>query len=447
MRPSNPRIEELKEELIAACLKSQDDISSVRPPKPELKKEYATYIERLEAARGAPLWFPYLGTGRGCGPLVELLDGSVKYDFITGIGVHFFGHSHPKILKACIDGALSDISAQGNLQQNDDQNQLMQKFVAISGLDHVFLTTSGSMAVENGLKIAFQKKQPASRIIAFEGCFCGRTLATSTISDKPGYRVGLPPTLSVDYIPFFDHNDPKGSLNRAMAALEKILFRYPKQHAAMLFELVQGEGGFWPGTAEFFRPLMEKLKSEGILVLVDEVQTFGRTSDFFAFQHFGLQDLVDIVTIGKLSLVCATLYRKDLAPKSGLLSQTFTGATSQIKASLAILDMLEHGFFGPNGKNSAINAHFVKKMEAMRKKYPEKIKGPYGIGALCAFTPLDGTQSEVVRFVKTLFENGVMSFITGGHPTRCRFLMPVGVVSVEDIDNVLLIVEETLRCM
>jgi 4-aminobutyrate aminotransferase-like enzyme len=103
------------------------------------------------------------------------------------------------------------------------------------------------MANENALKIAFQKNAPASRVLAFEGGFCGRTLALSQITDRPAYRDGLPPTLAVDYVPFFDPGDPPGSTDRALGALRSHLSRHPAQHAAMVLELVLGEGGFYPG--------------------------------------------------------------------------------------------------------------------------------------------------------------------------------------------------------
>jgi acetylornithine aminotransferase len=447
MKISN-KIVEAKRALLQAMSEQSSEIQGIKPPDKKLQESYNQELKKISEHRGMPLWFPYLGSGIGNGPFVKLQDGSVKYDFICGIGVHHFGHNHPLLMEAALDGALSDIIWQGNLQQNQDQADLIHLLVKTSGLDHAFLSTGGSLAVENGLKIAFQKRFPASRVLAFEGCFAGRTMATAAISDKPAYRQGLPIVLNVDYVPFFNPDKPQESQERAQTILKQYLKRFPGQHAAMIFELVQGEGGFYPGSTSFFRGLMEILKKEGIAVFVDEVQTFGRLSKPFAFQHFGLEDLVDIVSLGKMAHICATLFRSSWTPKPGLLSQTFTASTAAIHAARTILLELESkGFFGEGGKNMQIGEKFTKKLQALHQKYPDKINGPYGLGAMCAFTPLDGSSEKATALVKALFENGVMSFIAGANPTRVRFLVPAGVLTEKHLDEVIAILEETIQCI
>ena len=104
--------------------------------------------------------------------MVELLDGSVKYDFITGIGVHYMGHSHPEILDASIDAALEDTVMQGNLQASPIGTEVSKLFLQAarrkgSKLEYCFLTSSGAMANENALKVIFQKKATANRFLAF----------------------------------------------------------------------------------------------------------------------------------------------------------------------------------------------------------------------------------------------------------------------------------------
>lgn len=442
---SDPRVTEAKKMLLEAVSYQKKSISGVLPPKPELTAHYKQALDNLAEYRGSKLWYPYLGSGIGNGPLVELMDGSVKYDFIGGIGVHHFGHSHPEILSACIDAAISDIVMQGHLQQNTDQMELINLLLTESKLDHCFLTTSGAMANDNALKIAMQKNQPAKRILAFEGGFAGRTWAMAQVTEKPAVREGLPIDLAVDYIPFYDASKPEESTKRAVDKLKNVLWRYPKNHALMIFEMIQGEGGYYPGTSEFFRALMEILKDNHIAIHIDEIQTFGRTSKLFAFQHFGVEDLVDIVTIGKLSQVCATLFTSEYNPRPGLLSQTFSSSTSAIHASKEIIHlMIKESFFGPDGKNMKLNQHFVQNFEGIKKRNPQLIRGPYGLGAMVAFSPLDGDMQRVIQFGKNLFESGVISFICGKNPTRIRFLPPVGVVKPQDIDIVTKIVEETL---
>ncbi len=443
----NKEIIEAKNRLIEAVEKEKQAITAVRPPDPSLQEGYKQTLEELGSRRGGKLWFPYLGSGIGNGALVKLLDGSVKYDFIGGIGVHHFGHSHPAVMESSIDAAISDTVMQGHLQQNKDQKELIDLLVKESKMDHCFITTTGSMANENALKIALQKNRPASRILAFERAFCGRTWAMAQVTEKPFVREGLPVTLGVDYLPFFDPDEPEKSTKKAVDTLKHLLWRHPNEYAMMICELIQGEGGFYPGSTEFFRSIMGILKDNNIAICADEVQTFGRTSRLFAYQHFGLEDLVDIVTIGKLSQICATLYKIEYRPRPGLLSQTFTSSTQAIRASKTMIElMLSTGFFGPEGKNMQINATFTKKFEEIASRNPGLIRGPYGLGAMVAFTPLDGEAKRVNQFVNNLFEAGLMSFICGREPMRTRFLVPVGAVTEKDIDQACVILEETLKC-
>lgn len=441
----DPRLAKAKELLLQAVEAQQKKITGIRPPIQALKQQYADLIAKLEDYRGGKLWFPYLGSGFGKGSLVELMDGSIKYDFICGIGPHFLGHNHPELLAAGLEAALSNTIMQGHLQQNIDSLELIELLIKASKLDHCFLTTSGAMANENALKIAFQKKFPANRVLAFERCFVGRTLAISQITDKPSFREGLPSTLHVDYIPFFDPARPEESTAFALASLKKLFIRYPKQHAVMCFELVQGEGGFHAASQEFFIAIMTLLKEQGIAIFDDEVQSFGRLPELFAFQYFGLEKFVDIVSIGKLSQVCATLYKTDYCPRPGLLSQTFTGSTSAIKASKAILTHLLHGgYFGAEGKIQRLHDYFVKKLASLSKKHPGLLSGPYGIGCMLAFTPFDGSAALTAKFVHALFDAGVIGFVAGSQPTRVRFLIPAGVLTFDDIDNAMAIIEYTL---
>lgn len=441
----DPRVAQAKQMLLDAVHAHQKALTGIRPPNPGLKQSYDDLLASYAECRGSKLWFPYLGSGIGNGCFVELLDGSVKYDFISGIGPHCLGHSHPDLIAASIDAALSDLIMQGNLQQNSDAAELSAMLAQAAHMDHCFLSNSGAMANENALKMALQKRHPASRILAFEHCFAGRTIVLSQITDKPSFREGIPLNVAVDYIPFYDAEHPEESTKRAVDTLKSHLARYPKQHAVMCFELVQGENGFYPGSKEFFVALMEILKDNHITVFVDEVQTFGRASELFAFQHFELSEYVDIVSIGKLSQVCATLFNKQHRPRPGLLSQTFIGSTSAIHASKTILKHLTQGnYYGPNGKVMQVYSQLSNNLADISKRHPKLMQGPFGIGAMIAFTPFDGDSQRTTQLVHDLFEAGVISFIAGAQPVRARFLAPFGVVTKQDIDTVCKIVESTL---
>lgn len=442
---NDPRVIEAKKLLLEAVQSHQKQLTSIRPPIASLKQSYEELLSTFAHYRGAKLWFPFLGSGFGNGALVELADGSVKYDFIGGIGVHYWGHNHPDLISSGVDAAISDTIMQGNLQQNTDSMELSSLLINASKLDHCFLTSSGAMANENALKIAFQKHYPANRILAFERCFVGRTLATSQITDKAIYREGLPTNISVDYLPYFDPKFPEESTKAAVNALKKYIHRYPKGHAIMCFEFVQGEGGFHHGTSEFFKAIMHILKENNIAIFADEVQTFGRLPELFAFQYYGLQEFVDIASIGKLSQVCATLFRESYKPRSGLLSQTFTSSTAAIKASQVIIkNLITENYYGPDGKIQHINNTFTAHLERLSIKHPGLIQGPFGIGCMIAFTPYDGNMQKVIAFVHRLFDEGVLSFIAGENPTRVRLLIPAGAVTDQDIEEVVRIIEKTL---
>jgi 4-aminobutyrate aminotransferase-like enzyme len=306
-----------------------------------------------------------------------------------------------------------------------------------SRLEHCFLSTTGVMAGENSLKIAFQKHAPAHRVLAFEGCFAGRTITFSHITDKPAFREGLPENLCVDYIPFFDPCDPGGSTQRALDLLKANLKRHPKQYACMMFELVQGEGGFNVGQKAFFEALMTCCRQHEVAVLIDEVQTFARTPELFAFQYFGLEALVDVVWIGKASQACAMLYTADYKPRPGLLSQTFTASTSAIVAGQVIVsELIEQGFYGEGGQLNRLHARFTECIEKVNTQVGRRMHGPFGIGAMWAFTLDEGDATRTKAFIQHLFDHGVMSFMAGAAPARVRFLPPFLSITDEDIDEV-----------
>jgi len=447
---SDLRVTQAKNLLLDALCQHQGGFTGARPAEPALVDSYRQQLEAFAEVRGGNLYYPYLGSGIGRGCLVELADGSIKYDMIGGIGAHYFGHSDPEIIAASIDAAIRDTIMQGNLQQNVESLRFSKTLLDLarrggSSMAHCFLTTSGAMANENALKLIFQKRQPADRLLAFEHCFAGRTIALAAVTDKPAYREGLPVALQVDYLPFFNADDAEGSTKRALAALDQHLADHPGKYAGMVLELVQGEGGYYGGQAAFFRALMTKLRENNIAVMADEIQTFGRTTQPFAFQHYGLDDLVDVVTVGKLTQVCATLFTDNYKPAPGLISQTFTAGSVQLAAAQCILDrMIESDLFGKEGRIVRLSEHLRHHLRALAEKLPGCVAGPYGEGAMIAFTPFDGSPEHARKLLNDLFEAGVIAFVTGSNPSRVRMLPPMGVVTTGDIDAVCAILENVL---
>lgn len=450
---NDPRFTQAKELILSALKEHSQELNGIRPARNELKTDYDKMLAEYGGYRGGSLYFPYLSSGAGHGPFVELADGSVKLDLITGIGVHGFGHCNPELVSAGIDAAVSDTVMQGNLQTNRESVDLSKTILDLANKNggdyaHCFLSTSGAMANENALKIAFHKNHPANRVLSFKHCFAGRTLALAQVTDKAAYRVGLPETINVDYLPFYNAEKHEQSIQSAVTHLRTHLNRHPGKYAALWMELIQGEGGYYPGHRDFFKALINELKDQNCAIIADEVQTFSRTSEPFATQFFGLEEDVDLITIGKITQVCATIFKADYNPQPGLISQTFTGSTWAINAAQTIIDgLVKRGNFGESGLNNQLHQHFAGHLQRIGEKYPGSISGPFGIGGMVAFTPFDGSAEKAKELCHAFFDAGLMSFIAGGSPARIRFLLPLGVATTEHLDLAAEIIESVLSQM
>ncbi len=448
---SDPRIAQAKALVAEAVADHASSLTSAKSACPDLAEHFESLLQRLGKARGGPPFWPYLASGLGNGPYVEMADGSIKLDFIGGIGVHGAGHSNPAMIDAAIDAAIEDTVMQGNLQQHPPSIKMCERLLGMAAgggakLDHCLLSTSGAMANENALKIALHNRAPADRVIAFDNAFAGRSLAMAAITDRPKYRMGLPLALNVDYLPFRDPANPQRSQRWAVDELHRLLERHPGRYAAFWAEPIAGEGGYYPGSHEFFAAICGPLREAGIPIIFDEVQSFSRTTKPFAFQHYGLDEFADIVTLGKISQVCATLYGETLKPKGPILSQTFTGSSSSIATGIAMLEALEsNGCFGAEGQNAKRHDYFAAGLAKLAEKYPKKISGPFGEGMMIAFTPGDGSFDVAKEMMMTMFDVGVLGFVCGSDPTRIRFLPPPATTTNEHIDDALKLIEVALK--
>lgn len=395
---------------------------------------------RVAEARGRPLYFDDLvGSGLGRGALVETIDGAVRYDFITGIGVHFFGHSDADLLRTAVTAALQDVVQQGNLQPNEEYADLLARLIELAPerLTRGWLATSGADANENALKVCRAARHPAYKIVAFEGCFAGRTTTMAEITDNPAYRAGQHLHGDVLYVPFYDPRDA-GSVHKSISRLEEHLHRYEGQICAFMFELIQGEGGFNAGPPAFFEALMKKCQEHNVLVWVDEIQTFGRTTEMFATHALALDELVDLITVGKLLQDAATLYTDALNPPAGLLSGTFSGTTVGLAVGRRILDRLADGAYGPDGRHAAIERVVLDKLTDLSESTCKGRIAAFGaIGTMAWVMPLGGKKDQVHAVIRAAYERGVITFVTGHGPYRIRMLLPGGVVTDEEVVDAL----------
>jgi len=424
-----------------------EGIDKVRPPNPELADAFKAQTEEIAKYRGRPLYWPYISSGIGHGVYVLNQDGSVKLDLINGIGVHLLGHSHPKVIAAAIEGALGDVVNQGHLQPGQEYIDMSKKLVSLatgSRLKHVWHSTCGTMANENALKMARQKNSPRKLVVSMENAFSGRSTMMAEITDNPEYKQGLPTYNEVLRVPYYDKFNPS-SAETTLKTLKDHIAKNPNQIAAFCFEPMLGEGGYRSAPREFFIPLLEECKKNGIAVWADEIQTFMRTGQPFAFQTIGFSEYVDLCTIAKTVQNAATLYTEEYNPKPGLIAGTFAGSGSAFAAGKAILDeMTDGGYFGPQGKIQKIHSKFVSEMKKLADgSCNGLLEDPDGLGLMIAVTPFSGDKDKTNQLVKVLFKNGLMSYTCGKKPMRLRFLVPA-VITDRDIEAAAKIIETSI---
>jgi 4-aminobutyrate aminotransferase-like enzyme len=441
------------EKLISNAIKSSEDLNGVRPLDPSKTEQSKAMFAKYGKLRGRDLFFNYIGTGRGHGPYVELIDGSVKMDLINGIGVNILGHSHPELLKASVCGALSDVVMQGNLQPNLEYGQALEKLVEIgargSRLKYAWLTTCGAMAGENALKMARQKTKGARKIIAMENAFAGRSTIMAEITDNPAFREDLPTYEEVLRIPFYNKHDSESS-KKALALMQKYLSENEGDVGVFCFEPMQGEGGFNVAPREYFIPLFEACKKAGVPIWFDEVQTFCRTGEFFTFQTMNLGEYADIVTVAKSLQGAATLYTEELNPRAGLVSGTFAGSSSALASAKVVMDILDNeGYMGPKGKIQKIHNEFIEMLNSINASGPTKglLHDAEGLGLMIGVIPFDGSKDKTTQLMKKLFDNGVICFSCGRGPYKLRFLLPA-ILESKHIHEAKAIIEKSiLECL
>jgi 4-aminobutyrate aminotransferase-like enzyme len=224
-------------------------------------------------------------------------------------------------------------------------------------------------------------------------------------------------------------------------------------------ELVQGEGGFNVGPREYFEPLMKICKENDLPIWIDEIQTFGRTETMFHYDQLGLGEYVDVVSLGKMSQVCACLYTERINPKPGLLSGTFIGSTVGLNVGRWMMETLrDGGYYGSEGKIAKLYDAFCEHSQRLVEAHPDwfgpiphysglehHALGPYGgIGGMMRLTPFQGQKDKIMALVKVMFEEGLISFFCGHGPHHIRFLPPVGVMKPEQFGPVFEILEKSM---
>jgi acetylornithine aminotransferase len=411
-------------------------VGAVREAANERHLEVSAYqgaIENLGRMRGQNLAHPLLAGGTGKGARVQLADGRCILDMVSGIGPYVFGHDDQDLLETAAIAAAADVAFQGHILPGLEYARLSEQLLRHSGprLEHVWLSLSGSMANENAWKMILQHHAPADHVLVFERAFHGRTLAMSELTDRPEYREGLPMRGNVHLVPFYDAADPS-STERSLEAIDQALESHPGRIAAMCFEIVQGEGGFRVAPASFFEALMQRCQSAGIAVWLDEIQTFGRTGELFAFRTLGLDDYVDVVTAGKILHGSATLFRDAYRPRPKLIAGTWAGATVGMAIGARILERLEsEGHLGPQGGIARLSRRIDAAFDRFIARMPGVVTARSGLGAMQAFVPWDGEPRRVADLIEACLEEGVLFQPAGAQPSKVRMLPPLNLTEEE----------------
>jgi 4-aminobutyrate aminotransferase len=314
-------------------------------------------IARDEAVASPSLTRAYpLVAESGSGMVVTDVDGNRFLDFAAGIAVCSTGHSHPKVVAAIKEQADRLIHIAATDFYEPRYTEFMERLAAIAPFKEkarVFLTNSGTEAVEGAIKLA-RYHTHRSGIIAFEGGFHGRTMgALSLTNSKVKQRAGFGPLIPmVHHAPFPRirawREDSGGDGSAELAHLRGTIFGRqisPSDVAAIVVEPIQGEGGYFPAPTSFLEGLREICDEHGILLIADEIQSgMGRTGSWWAIDHTGVEP--DILTTAK-GIASGMPIGAFIARDSvwtwppGAHGSTFAGNPICAAAGLATLDIIE----------------------------------------------------------------------------------------------------------
>jgi 4-aminobutyrate aminotransferase len=301
-----------------------------------------------------------LVVARGSGVMVEDVDGNRYLDFMAGIAVSSTGYGHPKVVAAVKEAADRFLHICGSDFYYQGMATLCERLAKLapgSSKKRVFLTNSGTEAVEAAIKLARHATRRTA-IVAFRGAFHGRTTGAVTLtSSKARQHAGFGPLLpDVHHVPFAyryrcQFCSRESACNRGcIAVIEQDLFARhldPDDVAAIFVEPIQGEGGYVvppPGYLADLRALCDRY---GILLVADEVQSgVGRTGKMFACEHEGVEPdiLLTAKGLGSGMPIGAMIAKESVTTwENGAHGSTFGGNPVCCAAALATLDLVENG--------------------------------------------------------------------------------------------------------
>lgn len=388
---------------------------------------------------------------RGEGSVVVDVDGNRFLDFMAGIAVNVTGYSHPKVVKAIkrqSEKFFHICSTDFYYRSFADLCERLAKIAPMSGKKSVFLSNSGSEAVETAIKLArYHTKRPY--IIAFFGAFHGRTMgALSLTASKAKQRAFFSPLMpGVYHVPYgycyrCPYNLTYDSCGIYCAeAIERILcnsLMSPDEIAAIFVEPIQGEGGYIVPPPQFHKKLREFTDKHNILLVLDEIQSgMGRTGKFLAIENFNVEP--DVVLLAKglasgLPLGAVISKKEFMTWKSGTHGSTFGGNPIACEAALATLDLIEEELMANALK---MGARLINKLKNLKKEN-SLIGDVRGLGLMVGVELVKDQRTkepashEAHEIVNQAFRKGLLLLPCGENVIR---FSPPLIISSEEVDT------------
>ncbi len=366
---------------------------------------------------------------RGEGVRVWDTDDKVYLDFVAGIAVNVLGHCHPAIVKA-IQEQVTQLVHVSNLYYNVRQIELAELLGQLSGGMRSFFSNSGAEANEGAIKLARKfgrvHRDGAYEVISMERSFHGRTLATTAATGQASYQA--------TWVPL-----PDGFKQVPYNDLEAVKVAVSDNTVAILLEVVQGEGGIWPGDKDFIQGVRQLCDERNMVMICDEIQTgMGRTGKFFSWEHFGV--VPDIVTMAKGLAGGVPIGAMLTGPRSDLFAPgdhgtTFGGNPLASAAGIAtIKTILDENLLENAAK---MGAYWNSKMQAFCEKYAF-IDSPRGLGLMQA---VNVKHELAPTIVQQALEHGLLLNAIG--PSTLRVVPPL-IVTTEDVDEATELLDQAL---
>lgn len=379
----------------------------------------------IETRHGAGVYAKHPVTiVRGEGALLFDAQGNAYLDCTSGHGVANLGHGHPKVA-AAIAAQAQRLLTLFESYPNDQRAALMLKLTALTpGLDRLFFCNSGAETIEAAIKFA-RLSTGRSRILAARRGFHGRTLGALSATHAQRYRQGFEPL-----VPDFEHV-PFNNLQALEVALTP-------DTAALILEVVQGEGGIYPATPEYLQAARRLCDERGVLLVFDEVQSgFGRTGKMFAYQHYGVQP--DMLTCAKslaggvpMGAVLIGPAVRNLAP--GVHASTFGGNPLSCAAALATLQALEEENLP---QQAAEKGAYL--MEHLRRLPAPLIREVRGLGLMIGIE-LKRKVAPYLRLLQT--QHRILALNAGMNVLR---LLPPLVITYPQLDQLIAALGDVLQ--